>query len=140
MALIVAGAILVIGAVVGYHLIDRIPQLLQALGSADRGDPRIAAAAMMYVVATEHGPLTTDGERHIEELMCSKMAIDPAAARGFLTHGRRIADRVHGDLVSRLDQLVGPVEDHCSREEKQDLLDMLMSIGRYRDEPPASDR
>jgi hypothetical protein len=83
---------------------------------------------MMYAVATEYAPLTAEQERHIKSLLCSRMGLDPAAARAALTGGRRIASRLHGDLNSRLHQLLGPVEHRCSRKEKQDVIDMLQII------------
>ena len=75
MSLIVAALILLLAAAIAYHVIDRIPRLLpRSGGSRGPGDPRVAVAAMMYAVATEHGPLTAGQERHIEQLLCSKMA------------------------------------------------------------------
>jgi hypothetical protein len=126
-------AVLVILLAVAFvqHIVARIPPLPQAAGdwgSDGRSDPRIAVAAMMYAVATEHAPLTAEQERHIKALLCSRMGLDPAAARACLTGGRRIASRLHGDLNSRLHQLVRPVEHRCSRKEKQDVIDMLQII------------
>jgi len=129
MSLVLGALLLLIGAAIAYHVFARIPQLAQALGgSRGRNDPQVAVAAMMYAVANEHGPLTAVQERQIERLLCSKMGIDLADARACLADGRRIANRVHGDLNSRLHQLLGPVEHGCSRREKQDVIDMLQSI------------
>jgi hypothetical protein len=113
------------------HIMDRIPRLRQVAGdwgSGGRSDPRIAVAAMMYAVASEYAPLTAEQERHIRSLLCSRMGLDPAAARACLTGGRRIASRLHGDLNSRLHQMLGPVERRFSRKEKQDVIDMLRII------------
>ena len=123
--------VLVLAVAMVRHIFDRIPRLPQAAGdrgSDSRSDPRIAVAARMYAVATEYAPLTAEQERHIKSLMCSRMGLDPAAARACLTDGRRIAGRLRGDLNSRLHQLVGPVEHRCSRKEKQDVIDMLRII------------
>ena len=123
--------VLLLAAAIVIRLVEHIPRLPQAAGdrgSDGRSDPRIAVAAMMYAVATEYAPLTAEQERHIKSLLCSRMGLDPAAARACLTGGRRIASRLHGDLNSRLHQLVGPVEHGCSRKEKQDVIDMLRII------------
>lgn len=129
MSLVLGALLLLIGAAIAYHLIERMPQLMPAARrSHGRNDPKVAAAAMMYAVANEHGPLTAEQERHIERLLCAKMAIDPAAARACLADGRRLANGVYGDLNSRLHQLLGPVEHGCTRKEKQDVIDMLLSV------------
>jgi len=129
MSVVLGALLLLVGAAIAYHLIERMPRLAQAVGGSPRqSDPRVAVAAMMYAVATEHGPLTAEQERQIEQLLCSRMGIDPAAARACLADGRRVANRVHGDLNSRLHQLLGPVEHGCSRREKQDVIEMLQSI------------
>ena len=124
--------VLLLAATIVYHIIQRIPRLPQVArdywGSGDRSDPRIVVAAMMYAVATEYAPLTAEQERHIKSLLCSRMGLDPDAARTCLAGGRRIASRVRGDLNSRLHQLLGPVEHKCSRKEKQDVIDMLCII------------
>ena len=123
---ILAVLVLLLAATIVYRIMDRIPRLPRAAGrSDDRSDPWIAVAAMMYAVATEYAPLTAEQERHIQSLLCTRMGLDSAAARVCLTGGRRRADRLHGDLNSRLHQLVGPVEHGCSRKEKQDVIDML---------------
>lgn len=130
MSLIVTVLILLLAGTIVYRIVERIPRLPQAgdWGSGGGSDPRTAAAAMMYAVATEYAPITAEQERHIQSLLCARMGLDPAAARACLTGGRRIASRLHGDLNSRLHQLVGPVEHKCSRKEKQDVIDMLQII------------
>jgi uncharacterized tellurite resistance protein B-like protein len=126
---ILAVLVLLLAATIIYRLIERIPRLPQAAGGRESGgDPRIAVAAMMYAVATEHAPLTAEQERHIQSLLSSRMGLDPATARTCLTGGRRIASRLHGDLNSRLHQLLAPVRHRCSRKEKQDVIDMLRII------------
>jgi hypothetical protein len=113
------------------RIMNRAPRLVQVAadrGSDSRSDPQIAVAAMLYAVATEYAPLTAEQERHIQSLMCSKMGLDPAAARACLSGGRRIASGLHGDLNSRLHQLLRPVEHRCSRQEKLDVIDMLRVI------------
>jgi hypothetical protein len=122
--------LLLAGAIV-YRIAERIPRFPRAAGDQGPGgksDPWVAVAAMMYAVATEHAPITAEQERHIQSLMCARLGLDPAAARACLKGGRRVASRLHGDLNSRLHQLVGPVEHGCSRKEKQDVIDMLRVI------------
>jgi hypothetical protein len=128
---ILAVFVLLLAAAIVFRIVERIPRLPQAAGdraSDGRSDPRIAVAAMLYAVATEYAPLTAEQERHIRSLLSSRMGLDPAAARACLTGGRRIAGRLHGDLNSRLHQLLGPVGHKCSRKEKQDVIDMLRII------------
>jgi hypothetical protein len=123
--------VLLLAAAIVYRIMDGIPRLLQAAGSrgsGGRSDPQVAVAAMMYAVATEYAPITAEQERHIQSLLCSKMGLGPAAARACLTGGRRIASRLQGDLNSRLHQLLAPVEQRCSRKEKQEVIDMLRII------------
>jgi hypothetical protein len=123
--------LLLVAAIVRHvvlYIRDRIPRLPQAAvdwGSGDRSDPQIAVAAMMYAVATEYAPLTAEQERHIKSLLCARMGLDTGAAGACLAGGRRIASRLHGDLNSRLHQLLRPVEHRCSAKEKQDVIDML---------------
>jgi hypothetical protein len=129
--MILAVLVLLLAVVVLYRITHHIPRLPQAAGSWGSGgssDPRIAVAAMMYAVATEHAPLTAEQERHILSLLSSKMGLDPSTARTCLTGGRRIASRLRGDLNSRLHQLIEPVEQKCSLEEKQDVIEMLQII------------
>ena len=131
MFLIFVVLLLLLAAAIVHRATSRIPRLAQAAGdwgSGGSSDPRIAVAAMMYAVATEHAPLTAEQERHIQSLLCARMGLDPAAARSCLTGGRRIASRLRGDLNSRLHQLLAPVEHKCSLEEKQDVIDMLQII------------
>src|SRR5262245_28141105 len=85
-------------------------------------------AAMMYAVATEGGPLTHENERRIPSHLSSSVRLGHDLARTCLAGGKRLARRVHGDLNSRLHQLVGPIEAQCSPEEKRDVVDMLRLI------------
>jgi hypothetical protein len=131
MPLILAVLLLLLAVTIVYRITNHIPRLPQAAGDWGSGggsDPRIAVAAMMYAVATEHAPLTAEQERRIESLLTLRMGLDPDTARVCLTGGRRIARRLRGDLNSRLHQLLGPVERRCSLAEKQDVLDMLQTI------------
>jgi hypothetical protein len=127
--------VLLLAVAIVHHVIrrvmDRMPRLTATVrdwGSGGRSDPQIAVAAMMYAVATEYAPLTAEQERHIKSLLCARMGLDPGAARACLTAGRRASSRLRGDLNSRLHQLLGPVEQRCSRKEKQDVIDMLRII------------
>jgi len=131
MPLILAVLLILLAAAIVYRITNHIPQLSQAAGDWGAGgssDPRIAVAAMMYAVATEHAPLTAEQERRIESLLTLRMGLDPDTARVCLTGGRRIARRLRGDLNSRLHQLLGPVERRCSLSEKQDVIEMLQII------------
>jgi uncharacterized tellurite resistance protein B-like protein len=123
--------VLLLAAAIVYRIVEHLPRLPQAVrdwGPGDRSDPRVAAAAMMYAVATEYAPITAEQERHIRSLLSSRMGLDPAAAQSALAGGRRIASRLRGDLNSRLHQLLGPIEHKFSRKEKQDVVDMLRII------------
>jgi hypothetical protein len=131
MPLILAVLVLLLAVAIVYRITSHIPRLPQAAGDWGSGggsDPRIAVAAMMYAVATEHAPLTAEQERHILSLLSSRMGLDPGTARACLTGGRRIAGRLRGDLNSRLHQLIEPVERRCSLEEKQDVIEMLQIV------------
>jgi hypothetical protein len=131
MPLILVVLLLLLAAVILYRITNHIPRLPHAAGdwgSGDIDDPRIAVAAMLYAVATEHAPLTAEQERHILSLLSSRMGLHPDTARTCLTSGRRIARRLRGDLNSRLHQLLAPVEQRCSVEEKQDVIEMLQII------------
>jgi uncharacterized tellurite resistance protein B-like protein len=131
MFLILVVLLLLLAAAIVSRLTDRAPRLKQVPGDWGAGslsDPRVAVAAMMYAVATEHAPLTAEQERHIKSLLSSRMGLDADAAKTCLTGGRRIASRLGGDLNSRLHQLLEPVQQKCSLEEKQDVIDMLQII------------
>jgi uncharacterized tellurite resistance protein B-like protein len=119
------------------HVSGRAPNLPNAFGSwgsSAASDPRVAVAAMMCSVASEDGPLTAEKERHILTLLASKIGLEDRVARECFTGGRRIARNLRGDLNSRLHQLIEPIERKCSREEKEDVVDMLHTIaGRSAD-------
>ncbi len=131
MGMIIAVLLLLLVAGLVYNILERIPRLPQAVGDWGSGgisDPRIAVAAMMYAMATEHARLTAEQERHILSLLRSRIGLDPDAARTCLTAGRRIASRLRGDLNSRLHRLLEPVARKCSLQEKQDVLEMLQTV------------
>jgi uncharacterized tellurite resistance protein B-like protein len=118
-------------ALVAYHFTSRIPRLPRTgrdWGSAGSNDPRVAVAAMMYAVATEDGPLTSEKERRILALLGSTVGLGPDLAQTCLTGGKRLAARLRGDLNSRLHQLLAPIERQCSLEEKQDVIAMLKDV------------
>jgi hypothetical protein len=122
---------LVLALIAYYHFSNRVPRLPRTgrdWGSAGGSDPRVALAAMMYAVATEDGPLTTEQERRILSQLTSKLGLGLDLAQTCLTGGKRLARGLHGDLNSRLHQLVGPIEAKCSPEEKRDVVDMLRLI------------
>jgi hypothetical protein len=130
--LIVVFVVLLLVLIAYYHFIykrvPRLPRTDQDWGSAGNKDPRVALAAMMYAVATEDGPLTAEAEQRILSQLTSRVGLGPDLARTCLTGGKRLARGVHGDLNSRLHQLVGPIENQCSPEERRDVLDMLRLI------------
>jgi hypothetical protein len=105
-----------------------LPRSGQDWGSAGSNDPRVAMAAMMYAVATEEGPLTPEQERRILSQLISRVRLEPDLARTCLAGGKRLARGLHGDLNSRLHQLVAPIEAKCSPEEKREVVDMLRLI------------
>ena len=108
-----------------YNRIPDLPRTGQDWGSAGNKDPRVALAAMMYAVATEDGPLTPVQEQRIISQLTSRAGLGPDLAQTCLTGGKRLARGVHGDLNSRLHQLVAPIEAQCSLEEKRDVIEML---------------
>ena len=118
-------------AVIVYQLMQRVPGLPRTAGDWGAGgtdDPRVAVAAMMYAVVTEDGPLTSEKERHILAQLCSRVGLEPDLARTCLTGGKRLARRLHGDLNTRLHQLLGPIARRCSAQEKQDIVEMLNAV------------
>src|SRR5262245_45326993 len=118
-------------ALVVYQLMNRVPRLPRTgrdWGSAGTNDPRVAVAAMMYAVATEDGPLTAEKERRILALLGSTVGLGPDLPRTCLTGGKRLARRLHGDLNSRLHQLLAPIAHQCSPEEKHDVVAMLKDV------------
>jgi uncharacterized tellurite resistance protein B-like protein len=130
--LILAFLVALILAFAVYHFFfKRIPSLPRTgrdWGSAGSNDPRLAVAAMMYAVATEEGPLTTEKERRILSQLASRVGLGPDLAQTCLTGGKRLAQGLRGDLNSRLHQLIAPIEAQCSPEEKRDVVDMLRLI------------
>lgn len=131
MPLIFAFFVALLLAAIAYHLMQRVPRVPHSAGewgSGGSNDPRVAVAAMMYAVVTEDGPLTTEKERHILAQLASRVGLEPGVARTCLTGGKRLARRLHGDLNSRLHQLLGPIERKCSPEEKQDIVEMLNAV------------
>lgn len=111
-----------------YNRTPHLPRTGQDWGSAGNKDPRVALAAMMYAVATEDGPLTPVQEQRIISQLTSRVGLGPDLAQTCLTGGKRLARGVHGDLNSRLHQLVAPIEAQCSLEEKRDVIEMLHLI------------
>jgi uncharacterized tellurite resistance protein B-like protein len=129
--LILAFFIALVLAMFVYHLMQRVPRLPRTAGdwgAAGSDDPRIAVAAMMYAVVTEDGPLTAEKERHILTQLTTRVGLERAVAQTCLIGGKRLARRLHGDLNTRLHQLLRPIERKCSPEEKQDIVDMLNAV------------
>ncbi len=114
-----------------YRIFNGLPVLPRAKndwGVPDNEDPRIAIAAMMYAVAVEDGPLTSDEERQILGLLTTTIRLEPGIARKCLAGGRKLSQRVTGDLNSRLHQLSMPIGRQCSPQEKQDVIDILHTV------------
>ena len=135
MSLIFIVLLLLLAAAIVHRITSHVPRLPQAAGDWGAGgnsDPRVAVAAMMYAVASEHAPLTPEQERHILSLLTSRMGLEAGVARNCLTGGRRIASRQRGDLTSRLHRLLEPVKHRCSAGEKQDVIDMLTVVAGAR--------
>lgn len=132
MPLILAFLVALVLAFIVYHVffnrIPRLPRTGRDWGSAGSKDPRVALAAMMYAVATEDGPLTPVQEQRILSQLTSRVGLGPDLAQTCLTGGKRLARSLHGDLNSRLHQLVVPIETQCSLEEKRDVIEMLHLI------------
>jgi uncharacterized tellurite resistance protein B-like protein len=117
-----------LAAVIIYNL--RVPKLRRAglgWGAGKTDDPRVAAAAMMVAVASEHQRLSPQDEMQILDQLISTMGLTPDIARDCLRLGRRHA-RINGDLTARLHQLKTPIERNCSLQEKQDVITMLRKI------------
>src|SRR5262245_36318217 len=118
-------------ALLVYRLMNRIPRLPSTgrdWGVSGVNDPRVAVAAMMYMVATEDGRLTAEKEGRILSSLASTVGLGPDLARTCLTGGKRLARRLSGDLNTRLHQLLAPIERQCSPEEKQEVIAMLNDV------------
>jgi uncharacterized tellurite resistance protein B-like protein len=131
MPLIMAFFVAMLLALIVYNVFNRIPRLPRTgrdWGAAGSNDPRIAVAAMLYMVATEDGRLTAENEGRILARLSSTVGLGPDLARTCLTGGKRLARRLSGDLNARLHQLLAPIERQCSPEEKQEVIGMLKEI------------
>jgi uncharacterized tellurite resistance protein B-like protein len=138
MPFLVAFFAAIVLAIIAYHLVNRVPRLPRTgrdWGAAGNNDPRVAVAAMMYLVATEDGPLTAEKERRILALLSSTVGLGPELARTCLTGGKRLSRRLSGDLNARLHTLLAPIERQCSPEEKQEVIAMLRAVAG-----PSADR
>jgi hypothetical protein len=125
--LFIVFVVLLIAAVIYNLRPSKLPRAGIGWGAGTNTDPRVAAAAMMVAVATEHRRLSADDEMQILGQLTSMMGLDPALARDCLKLGRRHA-RIDGDLTARLHQLKTPIEQQCSHQEKQDVITMLRKI------------
>jgi uncharacterized tellurite resistance protein B-like protein len=128
MPLVFMFLVALLAAVIIYNL--RTPKLPRAgigWGAGKNDDPRVAAAAMMVAVATEHQRLSPQDEMQILDQLISTMSLSPDVARDCLKLGRRHA-RINGDLTARLHQLKTPIERNCSLQEKQDVITMLRKV------------
>jgi uncharacterized tellurite resistance protein B-like protein len=90
-------------------------------------DPREAAAAMMAATAEADGALTERERVAILRFMVEKFGATPTQAEELLAQGRwLIKDR--GDLGETFRRLAAPVRKSCTREEQQELIDMLSKV------------
>jgi uncharacterized tellurite resistance protein B-like protein len=128
MPLIFMFLIALLGAVIIYNLRpSNLPRAGIGWGAGKNDDPRVAAAAMMVAVATEHQRLSPQDEMQILDQLVSTMGLTPELARDCLKLGRRHA-RINGDLTARLHQLKSPIARTCSLQEKQDVITMLRKV------------
>ena len=121
LALVAAGALFLLYK----YFRTRSAPLVAAVQSG--GDPRVAAAAMMFAVAGEGSAVSPDQERLIEALLIKRMGADVETAGRCMALARRATD-LKGDLTARLHQLKGPVETRCSEGEKRELIGMLRQV------------
>lgn len=129
--ILLALLIVMLGFALYLLLSTRIPSLPAnsgGWGTEGRNDPRIAIAAMMYAVAAEDGPVTHEEERQILALLMARIGLGAEVAKTCLTGGRRLALDGKGTLNSRLHTLLGPIEEKCTPEEKQDVIEMLRLV------------
>ena len=129
MPLILALAVVLASVLLFQYLRTSRGPLLNAVRGAGGGpgDPRIAAAAMMYAVAGDEAAVSKDQEQMILGLLVKRMGASGAAAEHCLKLARRAAS-LEGDLTSRLHQLKDPIEAQCSAAEKRELIDMLRLV------------
>lgn len=118
-------AVIIICQVYGF---PRIPYDTPDPVSAATGDPRVAAAVMMVIVAAETGRVTREKEEQIVSLLHSRIGLEPDLARECLTTSQQIARQLRGDLGSRLGRLLGPIARNCTLEEKRDVMEMLEAV------------
>ena len=116
----------------------RIPHAAGDWGSPGNSDPRVAAAAMMYAVANEDGPVNDAKNTQMRALLTTTLGLTPEEAQVCLASGKRLAQRLSGSLNSRLHQLRAAIERSCSPQEKQDVVDMLRAVaGRSAERVPS---
>lgn len=95
-------------------------------GSGANEDPRIAAAAMMYAVASAQGRLSSHREDELTTLLGERLRLERDMAHRCFDAGKRLAGNLYdGDLVDRLHALMPPVAARCNDAEKQDVIDLL---------------
>jgi len=124
---------LLVALLIGAFLYDlaqrrlRWPRAAGSVASHANTDPSIAAAAMMYVVASEVATVSAQQEQEMASLLASCIGLEAEAARKCMKQGRRLS-RLDGDLTSRLHQLQGPIVENCTLRERQDLIEMLRKV------------
>jgi uncharacterized tellurite resistance protein B-like protein len=132
--------VLLLAVAIAHSLAKRAPRLPSAgaWGAPANRDPRVAAAGMMYAVASESGPVTTVKTEQMISLLATTAGLTPDEARTCLTSGKQLSRRLDGDLNSRLHQMRGPIDAICSPQEKQDVVDMLRTVaGRSAESVPS---
>lgn len=118
-------AVIIICQVYGF---PRIPHASADPLLTATNDPRVAATVMMVIVAAETGRLTREKEEQIISLLHSRIGLEPDLARECLTTSQQIARQLRGDLGSRLNRLLEPIERNCTLAEKRDLVEMLEAV------------
>lgn len=129
MLLVLVTAVLL---VVAWHQMTRVRALPGAAsgtwGAAGTEDPRVAVAAMLHAVASEHGPMAYESEQQILSLLTTRLGMDRQLAKMCLSSGRRLDLKQRGALNARLHRMVAPIERNCTLEQRRDVVDMLRVV------------
>lgn len=90
-------------------------------------DPREAATAMMVMIATFDGALSTTEEAAILKEIVATFSMPAKDAGELLARGRWLT-KDQGDLGTRLNRLARTAEAKLSRSERAQLIDMLTRV------------
>ena len=105
-----------------------LPLPVGSWGAPANNDPRVATAAMMYLVATEDAAVTPGKMDQMVALLSATVGMTPEEALICLNSGKHLSRRLDGSLNSRLHQLRGAIERSCSQQEKEDVVAMLRTV------------